>query len=241
MSVISNETNRAPAFFIGHGSPMNAIEKSDFTESLRTLGHSMQRPKAIMVISAHWSTNVSALSTFKSGELLYDMYGFADTLYEVEYPAPNADFLLPNLQKLLPNLELQERKLDHGVWSVLLHLFPEADIPLTQLSINSSLSMQEHFELANVIKSIREEGVMIIGSGNITHNLRDIKMQKNATPSPWAEEFDEFVKEAILRKDYEALIHFEKTQRYAKHAHPTTEHYIPLLYVAGSAYADDKS
>lgn len=241
MSIISDKRSRVAAFFIGHGSPMNAIEKSDFTESLRTLGLSMPKPKAIVVISAHWSTDVSALSTFKSGELLYDMYGFPDALYEVEYPAPNADFLLPALQKLLPDLELLERKLDHGVWSVLVHLFPKADIPLTQLSINSSLSMQEHFELAKSISSLREEGVMIIGSGNITHNLRDITMQKDAPVASWAKEFDEFVKEAILRKDYKALIDFEKIQRYAKHAHPTLEHYIPLLYVAGSAYEDDKS
>lgn len=241
MSVNSNKINRAPVFFIGHGSPMNAIAKSDFTESLRTLGLSMPRPKAIVVISAHWSTDVSALSTFNSGELLYDMYGFPDALYQVKYPAPNADFLFPDLQKLLPDLALQERKLDHGVWSVLLHLFPKADIPITQLSINSSLSMQEHFELANAIKSIRQEGVMIIGSGNITHNLRDINMHREAAVSPWAEEFDEFVKDATLRKDYKALIDFEKIQRHAKHAHPTTEHYIPLLYVAGSAYEDDKS
>ena len=236
-----NKTNRAPALFIGHGSPMNAIEKNDFTKSLCDLGKSIQQPRAIVIISAHWSSHESTLSTFNQGELIYDMYGFPDDLYKVEYSASNADFVFHDLQKHLPNLKLQQRGLDHGIWSVLLHLFPNADVPITQLSINDTLSMQEHFDLANTIKSIREKGVMVIGSGNTTHNLRDVKMQNEITISPWAKEFDEFVKEAILKKDYTDLINFQEIQRYAKHAHPTLEQYIPLLYVAGVTYEDDKN
>lgn len=241
MPLAANETKRAPAFFVGHGNPMNAIENNTFTRSLKTLGERIQRPKAILVISAHWSTPYNAIGIHQRDTLLYDMYGFPDALYQVAYPAPNADFLVSDLQKLLPGLHVEERNLDHGVWSVLVHLFPDADIPVMQLSINSTFSMQEHFEMGRTLRRLREHGVMIIGSGNVTHNLRDINPQEDAPVVSWAKEFDEFVKHAITQKDYASLIHFEETERYAGHAHPTTEHYIPLLYIAGSAYDDDRS
>jgi len=172
---------------------------------------------------------------------MYDMYGFPDALYKVEYPAPSADFLVSDLQKMFSDMQVIDRSLDHGVWSVLVHLFPDADLPVMQLSINSTLSMQEHFEMGRKIRILREHGVMIIGSGNITHNLRDMKVQVDAPVVSWAEEFDDFVKNAILQEDYDSLINFQNKQRYAQHAHPTTEHYIPLLYIAGSAYDDEKS
>jgi len=241
MPLAANQTKRAPAFFVGHGNPMNAINNNAFASSLRTLGESIEKPKAILVISAHWSTPYNAINMHRSDELMYDMYGFPDALYEVEYPAPNADFLVAEMQKLFSDIQVEDRSLDHGVWSVLVHLFPDADIPVMQLSINSTLSMQEHFEKAQKIRRLREFGVMIIGSGNVTHNLRDMQAQEDAPVVSWAKEFDDFVKNAILQKDYDSLIHFQKKQRYAQHAHPTTEHYIPLLYIAGSAYDDDKS
>lgn len=241
MPLISNKTKRAPAFFVGHGNPMNAIENNAFTRSLKTLGEAIEKPKAILVISAHWSTSYSAISIHKNNELMYDMYGFPNALYKVEYPAPNANFLVPDLQILIPNLKVEDRNLDHGVWSILVHLFPDADIPVMQLSINSTLSMQEHFDMGRTIRILREHGVMIIGSGNITHNLRDVKAQEDAPVVSWAQEFDDFIKHSILQQDYDALIKFEERQQYAKYAHPTTEHYIPLLYIAGSSYSDDKS
>ncbi|UPT78598.1 4,5-DOPA dioxygenase extradiol [Sulfurovum sp. XGS-02] len=241
MPLAAKETKRAPAFFVGHGNPMNAIENNAFTRSLRNLGKEIQRPKAVLVISAHWTVPYTAISLHQRDTLLYDMYGFPDALYQITYPAPNADFLVSDLQKLLPDLHVEERDLDHGVWSVLVHLFPDADIPVMQLSINTTFSMQEHFKLGRTIRRLREHGVMIIGSGNVTHNLRDMRALADAPVVPWAKEFDDFVKHAIIQKEYDALIHFEERQRYAKHAHPTTEHYIPLLYIAGSAYEDDKS
>jgi 4,5-DOPA dioxygenase extradiol len=241
MPLTANQTKRAPAFFVSHGSPMNTIEDNAFTKSLRLLSESIHKPKAILMISAHWTTQYNAINIHKSDKLMYDMYGFPDALYKVEYPAQNADFLISDLQKLLPNIQVKDRNLDHGVWSVLVHLFPDADIPVIQLSINSTLSMQEHFEIGRAIRVLREHGVMIIGSGNVTHNLREISMQKDAPVVSWAKEFDEFVKNAILKQDYSALINFENTHRYARYAHPTVEHYIPLLYVAGSSYTDDDS
>jgi len=241
MPLVANGTKRAPALFVGHGNPMNAIDNNTFTKALKTLGKVIEPPKAILVISAHWSTPYNAINIHQSDELMYDMYGFPDALYEVEYPAPNADFLISDLQKMFLDIQVEDRSLDHGVWSVLVHLFPDADIPVMQLSINSALSMQEYFEMGRKIRRLREHGVMIIGSGNITHNLRDMEAKEDAPVVSWAEEFDDFVKNAILQRDYDSLIHFQKKQRYAQHAHPTTEHYIPLLYIAGSAYDNDKS
>ncbi len=241
MPLAANETKRAPAFFVGHGNPMNAIDNNAFAKSLRTLGESIQKPKAILIVSAHWSTPYNAISIHASDELIYDMYGFPDALYKIEYPAPNADFLASDLQKMFLDIHVEDRSLDHGVWSVLVHLFPHADIPVMQLSINSTFSMQEHFEFGRTIRRLREHGVMIIGSGNITHNLGDTRAQKDASIVSWAKEFDDFVKNAILKQDYDALINFQDTQRYAQHAHPTTEHYIPLLYIAGNIYGDYKS
>jgi len=240
--LVANQTKRAPAFFIGHGSPMNAIDNNAFTNSLKELGQSLEKPKAILVVSAHWLSSYDAISVHnEEEELMYDMYGFPDALYDVKYPAPNAKFLTPDIQALLTSLKVEERSLDHGAWSVLVHLFSNADIPVMQFAIKSNLTMKEHFEMGRKIRTLREHGVMIIGSGNITHNLRDIRAQKDAPVVPWAKEFDDFIKNAILQKDYDALINFQETQRYAQNAHPTTEHYIPLLYVAGSAYDDDKS
>lgn len=241
MPHLEKTTKRTPAFFVGHGSPMNAIEDNAFSQSLHTLGKSIDKPKAILIISAHWQTADTRVSVHKDDRLMYDMYGFPPALYEVKYPTPNADFLLPTLKEMLPKLTVEERSLDHGVWSVLVHLFPNADIPVMQLSINSTFSMQEHFEMGRCIRELREEGIMIIGSGNITHNLGNISPEKDAPVLSWAKDFDNFVKNAILTKDYNKLINFQSTEPYAKQAHPTIEHYLPLLYIAGSAYEDDKN
>ncbi len=242
MPILAHEkTKRAPAFFVGHGSPMNALQDNAFTNSLATLGKFIPKPKAILVISAHWYVPYTALNTNEDNELMYDMYGFPNPLYDIEYPAKNADFLIPKVQNLLSDIHIEERSLDHGVWSVLLHLFPDADIPVIQLSINSTLSMQKHFDTGKMIRELRKHGIMIIGSGNITHNLRDISAKKDAPVAPWARDFDSFIKDSILHKDYDALIHYKDRHQYSQHAHPTPEHYIPLLYIAGSSYQDDNS
>ncbi len=232
---------RAPAFFVGHGSPMNAIETNAFTQSLRTLGPTLPKPKAILVISAHWTPPYSGLSVHRSPELMYDFFGFAQALEEVTYPAENAEFLLPSMQALFAPLQVKERGLDHGAWSVLVHLFPNADVPVMQLGIKNDLSLREHFEVGKRLAALRDQGVMVIGSGNITHNLHEARMPKDAPAVPWAIEFDSFVKKAIEEKDFEALIDVENRQRYARLAHPTLEHYIPLLYVAGASFEDDTS
>ncbi len=243
MPLSANETRpkRAPAFFAGHGSPMNAIETNAFTQSLHTLGQTLPRPKAVLVISAHWTPPYSAVSVHRSPELIYDFFGFPPALEAVTYPADNAEFLLPSLRPLFDSLQVKERGLDHGTWSVLLHLFPKADVPVMQLGIRSDLSLREHFEVGKKLLALREQGVMVIGSGNITHNLREARMPKDAPAVSWATEFDLFVKKAIEERDFEALIDVENRQRYARIAHPTLEHYIPLLYVAGASSEEDSS
>ncbi|WP_345980727.1 4,5-DOPA dioxygenase extradiol [Sulfurimonas sp. HSL3-2] len=230
------------ALFIGHGNPMNAIEKNEFTDSLDRVGKTLTKPKAILVISAHWVTPYSAVALHSEDNILYDMYGFPKALYDVKYQVKNADFLIPELKRLIPSLRVESRDLDHGVWSVLLHLFPKMDIPVIQLSIDATLSMREHFELGRKLAVLRESDVMIIASGNVTHNLREaVLWDKDAPIAEWAEEFDGFIKDALLAREYDTLIEFEKKQRYAHLAHPTTEHYIPLLYIAGAMQRGDES
>ncbi len=231
---------RAPALFVGHGSPMNAIETNAFTQSLHRLGESLARPKAVLMISAHWTPPYYGVSVHHSPELIYDFFGFPDALEAVTYPAGNAAFLVPEIEQLLTPLQVKERGLDHGAWSVLLHLFPDADIPVMQLGIRNDLSPREHFETGQKLKALREAGVMIIGSGNITHNLYEARHPKEAPAVAWASDFDAYIKKAIETRDFDALINFEQHQ-YARIAHPTIEHYLPLLYVAGASYDDDTS
>lgn len=231
----------AAALFVGHGSPMNAISNNEFTISLNLVGEKLKKPQAIVVISAHWTTPYTAVSLHNSSTLMYDMYGFPEALYKVEYPAPNAEFLVPKMRELIDSLRVQERALDHGVWSLLIHLFPKADIPIMQLSINSQLSLEEHYRLGEKIASLREMDVMIIGSGNVTHNLSQISVATDAPAIEWAKDFDNFVKTAIQKRDFHSLIEFEKRNKYARVAHPTLEHYIPLLYIAGVSSKDDES
>lgn len=238
MSQIIKNTNRAPAFFVGHGNPMNAIENNDFTRSLSNLGKSLDKPKAILAISAHWYMPYSAVSLNKKEKLVYDMYGFPDKLYDVKYEVDNSEFIISKLKSICKKIRVEDRGLDHGVWSILVHLFPDADIPVTQFSINSDLNFKEHFELGETLRELRDEGVMIIGSGNITHNLHMVNWSKNAKAEAWALDFDNYIKESVLKRDFEALIDIQ-SHKYFDIAHPTLEHYIPLLYVLGSIYKED--
>ncbi len=232
---------RAPAFFAGHGSPMNAIETNAWTRSLHELGRSLDKPRAVLVVSAHWTPPYYGVSVHESPDLKYDFFGFPKALEEVQYPAENAAFLVPSMKRLFPGLKIKERGLDHGAWSVLVHLFPDAEVPVMQLGIHRDLSLREHFDAGRRLRAMREEGVMIIGSGNITHNLQEARMPREAPAVKWATVFDNFVKEAIEARDFEALIDFEERSPYARTAHPTLDHYIPLLYVAGASFDDDES
>lgn len=241
LSASNQKTKRAPAFFIGHGSPMNALMDNEFTRSLKVVGKMIEKPKAILMVSAHWTPPYTGVTVHESSKLMYDFFGFPKELDEIRYPAPNAKFLSPQIKDMFGDIKIKNRSLDHGAWTVLLHMFPDADIPVMQFGINSKFSLQEHFDLAKKLRVLRDQGVMIIGSGNVTHNLRLTDRSDDAQVVDWAEDFDEFVKESIIERDFDALVAFDKANEYANLAHPTLEHYIPLLYVAGVAYESDKT
>lgn len=224
-----------PVLFVGHGSPMNAIEQNAFTETLTGLSARLPRPRAVCVVSAHWLTSGAQVMASEHPRTIHDFYGFPRALYEVQYPAPGA---AKEAETLAENPEIardDQWGLDHGAWSVLRHLYPKADVPAFQLSLDERRSFKEHLELGREIHSLRERGVLILGSGNIVHNLRRIDWNDPHGAYDWAVEFDARVKEAVESHDVDALAAPQKWgEALAATAHPTVEHYLPLLYCMGS-------
>jgi len=225
-------TERMPVLFIGHGNPMNAIEDNPFTRRLNEMGKGItQKPNAILVVSAHWLTSGSFVAVTPKPETIYDFEGFPPELYKVTYPATGSPAYADEVKKLLPTIkEDKEWGLDHGAWTILKHLFPAADIPVFEMSIDYYKPMQYHYDLAQQLKSLRDKGVLIIGSGNIVHNLRLYFSKQDAQPFDWAVEFDGWVKDRINRHDFQALVNYEKQGSAGKLAVPTVDHYVPMLY-----------
>ena len=226
-----------PVLFFGHGSPMNAIEDNDFTSSWKKMGYNLN-PRAIIVISAHWETRGTVISSREKNETIYDFGGFPQKLYEVKYEPKGDKKLAGALAQEKNWAESDKWGLDHGAWSVLIHAFPNADIPVIQLSIDRSLSFKDHWTLGQQLKELRDQGCLIVGSGNIVHNLRKISWD-NSQSYPWAEEFQEKILEIIKNKEYHKLIDLEKDKNFLS-AHPTPEHFIPLLYVFSVATSEDQ-
>lgn len=230
-----------PSLFLGHGSPMNLILENSFTEALEALSHELPSPKAILVISAHWYTNQTAVS-MSSGiayETLYDFYGFPPALYELSYASPSNNTLSKRIAALL-DAPLVERGLDHGAWMPLYYLFPKASIPVIQLSINKNLPLITHVKIGEQLQVLREEGIMIIGSGNLTHNLGMVDFYNiNAPAVAWAKNVDTFIDKAFTSNDIESLIRIEERCPDFKMAHPIIDHYLPLLYIAGTRHEKD--
>jgi len=224
-----------PVLFVGHGSPMNAIEHNAFTETLKGLSARLPKPKAVCVISAHWLTSGAQVLTSPHPRTIHDFYGFPRPLYEVEYPAPGAPV---EAGRLAGNPAISPDEtwgLDHGSWSVLRHLYPEADVPAFQLSLDERRSFKQHLELGREIQALRERGVLILGSGNIVHNLRRIDWGNPHGAYDWAVEFDARVKAAVDAHDAAALAEPQKWgEALLTTAHPSVEHYLPLLYCMGS-------
>lgn len=230
-----------PALFIGHGNPMNAITDNIYKATWLKLGESLPRPKAILLISAHWQTHGTQVSMVTNPKTIHDFGGFPKELFAQQYPAAGAPDYAKLTQELLGPATVtgsHEWGLDHGAWTVLQSLFPAADIPVFQLSLDVDLEFTGHFKLAKKLASLRDQDVMIIGSGNIVHNLRLLNMQGGSTN--WAIDFDRYVKTALENGDDDALIHIEKAGNSAKLAVPTDEHYVPLLYVAAIRQPEDK-
>jgi 4,5-DOPA dioxygenase extradiol len=222
---------RMPVFFIGHGSPMNAIEDNEFSRAWITVGNALPRPKAILCISAHWESEGTQVTAMEKPRTIYDFYGFPPELFAAHYPAPGSPELAKHIQDLVKPGEVgldQDWGLDHGTWSVLTRLFPKADIPVIQLSLDVLKHPQEHYDLGYQLKVLRDEGVLIIGSGNIVHNLRMVSWDKCAFD--WAVEFDGMIKQWILEHNHEPIIQYHKQGNAAALAINSAEHYKPLLY-----------
>jgi len=234
-----NSSEKMPVLFVGHGSPMNAIENNAYTETLHGLSARLPKPKAVCVVSAHWVTPGSRVLASAHPKTIHDFYGFPRPLYEVEYPAPGAPEEARKLASdpgIVPEVVPdREWGLDHGSWSVLRHMYPEADVPAFQVSLDDRRCFKEHLELGREIQSLRERGVLILGSGNIVHNLGRLEWDDPHGAYDWAVEFDSCVKHAVDAHDAKALAAPEKWgEALLETAHPTVEHYLPLLYCMGA-------
>ncbi|WP_420478560.1 4,5-DOPA dioxygenase extradiol [Brevundimonas sp. FT23028] len=231
---------RQPAIFFGHGSPMNALG-GPYADAWRALGEAVGKPKGVVMISAHWETGGLGVTAQANPETIHDFGGFTPELHAMQYPAPGSPELAARVSALTGAIRTDQWGLDHGAWSVLVHVWPQADVPVVQLSLNRRLSTREHFELAKRLTPLRDEGVIIAGSGDFVHNLRTWK-RSGGEPYDWAINFNEAVKSAFVRGDDEALIDWVHLAEDAQLSVPTDEHYLPLLYIAAQrAPGDDVS
>lgn len=227
-----------PALFAGHGNPMYAISNNGWTDAWQKIGTTLPRPKAILSISAHWYVPECAVTGNTHPPTIHDFGGFPEALYLASYPAAGKPDLARRVQELLVPLPISidyRRGLDHGTWSVLTHLYPNADIPVVQLSIDETLDSRSHYEIGRRLTALRSEGVLILGSGNIVHNLHTYAWGRHeSAPYNWAVRFDEAVRKLLLAGDVEKLISYESLGEDALLSIPTPDHYLPLLYVMGT-------
>jgi 4,5-DOPA dioxygenase extradiol len=224
-----------PAIFFGHGNPMNALRSNAWTAGWRALGESLPRPRAILCISAHWYGDDTAVTATREPRTLHDFGGFPAALYEYRYPAPGSPELALRVRELLAPVPVrldEERGLDHGAWAVLCHAWPDADVPVVQLGMDESLPARAHYELGRRLAALRDEDVLVVGSGNVVHNLHAYGWGRHVPdPYEWASAFENRVRSLLLAGDHEPLIDYETLGREALLSVPTPEHYLPLLYV----------
>lgn len=239
--------NLMPVGFVGHGAPTLGLEKAGpAVEAWKAWGRSLPKPKAILMVSAHWLERPVHIGPTEKAGLIYDFYGFPDALYQVRYPAPPAPGLGRGVFSLLSRaglkpIESPSRGLDHGAWVPLVHMFPDADVPVLQVSIGTRVPMAEHIALGKALAPLRSEGVFILGSGNLTHNLRVVNFaDRYGEPENWAVEFDRWVEEKLKISDGDALARYATEAPSARKAHPTDDHYTPLLVAAAAAGESQK-
>lgn len=232
-----------PVLFLGHGSPMNAIKNNGYSKAWRSIGKQLGKPKSVLCVSAHWLTEGTQITSNEKPKTIHDFGGFPEELFQVQYPAPGD----PSLAKLTAALLgvgekalTEDWGLDHGAWSVLRHLYPQADVPVVQLSLDVNLSESAHVALAKKLAPLRNEGVLILASGNIVHNLRLLNWTDDAPVPEWAKEFDQAVEKAVGENNIDRLIHWNKLTPAADYAHPSPDHYWPFLYAIALRNSEDR-
>jgi 4,5-DOPA dioxygenase extradiol len=250
MSTQSDPSKRMPVLFIGHGSPMNAIEDNEFSRGWHDAALSLPRPEAILCVSAHWETWGTLVTAMEQPRTIHDFGGFPRELFEAQYPAPGSLWLAEETVKAIKNVEVgldQDWGLDHGTWSVLKSMYPEADIPVVQLSLDYTQPGPYHFNLAKELAPLREKGVLILGSGNMVHNLRLVVLPDNdfnrinePFALPWAQEASDLFKKLIFGGKFEALADYPALGAAAQLAIPTPEHYLPMLYALALKQEDER-
>lgn len=236
-------SNRMPAIFFGHGNPMNALADNGWTQGWRAIGESLPRPKAVLCVSAHWYVPSIAVTAMERPRTIHDFGGFPRELSEYHYPAPGAPEVAGRVAELLGGDVVMDESgwgLDHGTWSVLCHVFPDADVPVVQLSINETEPAPFHYEMGRLLAPLRDEGVLVVGSGNLIHNLHAYAWGDQARePFDWAMRFEQTARDLMLASDHEPLIYYESIGKDALLSAPTPDHYLPLLYVLATQQTED--
>jgi 4,5-DOPA dioxygenase extradiol len=236
-----------PALFIGHGSPMYAIEPNKYTEAWTQLGRSLVKPTAILMISAHWYTRGIWLTAMEQPKTIHDFGGFPQALFDIEYPAPGSPELAREVQETLStkfsNITLEESEwgLDHGAWSILKYLYPKANIPVVQMSVDATLSNDDHVAIGKSLQSLRAKNILIISSGNIVHNLSRLSRSVEAAPPAWATEFNDFFKTHLKSNQHQSLIDWPLAGPNARLSIPSAEHYLPALYTLGLQLPEEEA
>ncbi len=237
-------SNRLPAIFFGHGNPMNALSNNDYTRAWAAIGVSVPRPKAIVCVSAHWYVPGSAVTISTSPRTIHDFGGFPEELYRVQYPAPGDPDLARRIQQLLTPtpVYLDDRwGLDHGTWSVLRHVYPQADVPVIQLSIDETQPPAFHYEIGRRLRPLRENGILLVGSGNLVHNLHTYAWGRHIVqPFDWAVRFERRARELMSNGDERTIVEYEELGRDAILSVPTPDHYLPLLYILGARHRGEE-
>jgi 4,5-DOPA dioxygenase extradiol len=233
---------RAPAIFLGHGSPMNALDRNVHTDAWAALGRAAGKPRAILAISAHWYIRGTAVTAMRDPPTIHDFGGFPAALHAFDYPAPGDPALAARVQTLLAPLEVRmddEWGLDHGTWAVLCHAYPQADVPIVQLAIDGTKPPRFHYETGRRLAALRDEGIMLVGSGNVVHNLRAMRRTDGSGAYPWAVQFNEAVRGFLERDEHAPLVDYHLLGEPATLSVPTPEHYLPALYIAGARREGD--
>ncbi|MCW8444820.1 4,5-DOPA dioxygenase extradiol [Fluoribacter gormanii] len=237
-------SKRMPLIFIGHGCPMHAIQTNKFTLSLQALGNKIPQPTAIVCISAHWLTKGTWVTHMLNPRTIHDFYCFPKKLFNIAYPAPGSPETAERIRTIVTRtsikLDDEQWGLDHGTWSVVRHIYPRADIPIVQLSIDIEQPEEFHYQIGQQLQLLREQNILIVSSGNLVHNLSKISWERKSTPYDWAVEFDEWFKEKLMARDFAALITHYRDTIAGKLSVPTPDHYYPLLYILGAAHDEDE-